>query len=137
MSLGFCGSNLEETAMADTSIKMRYGLLRATKCIGCKVENDQRESLGKIEDLIIDQSEGHVAAAVLSFGGFLGMGEKLVAVPLSALTFDADEEKFILNIDKETLRNAPSFTQSSWPDLIDRVWAADIYSYFGYPPYWH
>lgn len=123
--------------MSDTSVQMRYGMLRSTKLVGSKIENSQGESLGKIEDLVIDLGEGRIAAAIVSFGGFLGMGEKLVAVPMSAFTFDAQEQKFLLNVEKETLKNAPSFRNDDWPELIDRVWAADVYSYYGYPPYWH
>ena len=122
--------------MPDTSVQLRDGMLRSSKCIGAKVVNPEGESLGRIEDLVIDPYENQVAAAVVSFGGFLGIGEKLVPVPLSALSYDAREQRFLINVDKETLRNGPSFRHDAWPALMDRVWAADLYSYYGYPPYW-
>jgi sporulation protein YlmC with PRC-barrel domain len=123
--------------MSDTKIQPRVGLHRSTKLIGMKFENPQGDALGKIEDLVIDPGEGRIAAVVVSFGGFLGLGEKLVAIPISAFTYDEVKRRFLLNIDKETLRNAPSFGTDDWPELIDRVWAADVFSYYGYPPYWH
>lgn len=123
--------------MSDTTLRPRIGLHRATKLVGTKFENPQGDNLGKIEDLILDPSNGRVAAVIVSFGGFLKLGAKLVAIPLSAFTYDEGRKMFLLNIDKETLENAPSFSNDDWPELIDRIWAADVYSYYGYPPYWH
>jgi sporulation protein YlmC with PRC-barrel domain len=122
--------------MPDTSVQLRDGMLRSSKCIGAKVVNPEGETLGRIEDLVIDPYENQVAAAVVSFGGFLGIGEKLVPIPLSALSYDTREQRFLINVDKETLRNGPAFRHDAWPALMDRVWAADLYSYYGYPPYW-
>jgi len=115
----------------------KYGVVSASKIIGEAVINRQNESLGKIHELVIDAKEGRLAYAVLSFGGFMGMGNKLFAMPWKALEFAANENKFILNVDKEKLKSAPGFDQNSkWPDFADRTWGSSIYTHYGYDPYW-
>ena len=74
--------------------------------------------------------------AVLSFGGFLGMGDKLFAIPFEALKFDTVNEKIILDVDKEILENAPGFDKDNWPDITEHSWLVDVYNYYGYRPYW-
>ncbi|MFO7645950.1 MAG: PRC-barrel domain-containing protein [Desulfosarcina sp.] len=114
-----------------------YGVVSASKIIGEAVVNRQDENLGKIHELVIDAKEGRVAYAVLSFGGFLGMGNKLFAMPWSAFEFAQHENKLILNVDKEKLKAAPGFDQDAkWPDFADRDWGNSIYKYYGYDPYW-
>jgi sporulation protein YlmC with PRC-barrel domain len=100
------------------------------------VRNSAGEDLGRVEELMIDIPTGRVAYAVLSFGGFLGIGSKLFAVPWQALTFDQRENQFILNVDRKLLENAPGFDKDNWPDMADRTFCANIYSYYGYSPYW-
>ena len=114
-----------------------YGVVSASKIIGEAVVNRQNENLGKIHELVIDAKEGRVAYAVLSFGGFMGMGNKLFAVPWRAFEFAKLENKLILNVDKEKLKAAPGFDQDAkWPDFADRTWGNSIYKYYGYDPYW-
>jgi sporulation protein YlmC with PRC-barrel domain len=103
---------------------------------GNEVINQAGENLGKIETFMIDPEEGRVAYAVLSFGGFLGMGNKLFAVPMQALTLVPDKGKFLLNESKERLENAPGFDKDHWPDMADPVWGSSIYDYYGFDPYW-
>jgi sporulation protein YlmC with PRC-barrel domain len=118
------------------SAKM-YGVVSASRIIGEAVINRQDENLGKIHELVIDAKEGHLAYAVLSFGGFMGMGKKLFAIPWNAFEFSNTENKLILNVDKEKLENAPGFDKDAeWPDFADRTWGDDIYNYYGYKPYW-
>jgi PRC-barrel domain len=117
--------------------EVMYGVVSASKIIGEAVENLQQEKLGKIHELVIDASEGRVAYAVLSFGGFLGMGNKLFAMPWKAFEFSSTENKLILNVDKKKLEIAPGFDKDAkWPDFADRTWGASIYKYYGYDPYW-
>ena len=92
--------------MAQTRLKHEPKVLAADTLTGNKVVNPQKEDLGKIEHLMIDLASGRIAYAVLSFGGFLGMGDKLFAIPWSALTVDTVEKQFILNVDKELLKLA-------------------------------
>ena len=85
---------------------------------------------------MIDVEKGRVAYAVLSFGGFLGIGDKLFAIPWSALAVDTGEERFILNVDKQLLKHAPGFDKAHWPNIADRAWDAEVSSYYGAKPYW-
>src|SRR6266545_1040910 len=87
-------------------------VMDAGTLIGDKVVNAQGESLGEIEAIMLDVESGRIAYAVLSFGGFLGMGTKLFALPWSALTLDTDEKQFILDFPKDKLENAPGFDKN-------------------------
>lgn len=100
------------------------------------VENSSGEKLGKIEELMVDLDNGRIAYAVLSFGGFLGMRDKLFAIPFDALKFDTINEKIMVNVDKEILENAPGFNKDNWPEMAEHAWLVDVYDYYGYPPYW-
>jgi sporulation protein YlmC with PRC-barrel domain len=111
-------------------------VMDAKTLIGDSVVNAAGEKLGKIEAIMIDVTSGRVAYAVLSFGGFLGMGKKLFAVPWSALTLDAAEKRFVLNIPKERLENAPGFDPDHWPSMADSTWATEIHEYYEIRPYW-
>lgn len=111
-------------------------VLSADTLTGDKVVNHQKEHLGKIEHLMIDLANGRIAYAVLSFGGFLGMGDKLFAIPWSALTVDTVEKQFVLNVDKEVLKRAPGFDKDHWPNMADRSWGTKIFTYYGAKPYW-
>lgn len=98
---------------------------------GNDVYNLEDEDLGDVKDFMLDMRTGKVAYAVLSFGGFLSMGEKLFAVPWSALTLDTVNERFTLNVTKERLENAPGFDKDNWPNMADPVWADGIRTYYG------
>ena len=102
-----------------------------------KVVNAAGEKLGNIEDYMVDLNNGRIAYCVLSFGGFLGMGDKLFAVPWSAMTLDTENKCFILNVDKERLKNAPGFDKDNWPDMTSADFGTRIYSYYNVTPYWH
>ncbi len=97
---------------------------------GDDVVNPQGEDLGKIEDIMIDMSDGKVAYGVLSFGGFLGMGNKLFAVPWNSLQVDPENKRFVLNFPKERLENAPGFDKDNWPNMSDPKFKSEISSYY-------
>lgn len=111
-------------------------VLSANTIIGDSVVNRADEDLGEIDDLMIDLEGGRVRYAVLSFGGFLGMGDKLFAVPLETLTLDAENKRFVLDIDRERLKNAPGFDKDNWPDTTEQDWQTEVYEYYGATPYW-
>lgn len=113
-------------------------VLQASTAIGNKVFNPAGEQLGILKELVIDLEDGCIAYAVLSFGGFLGMGDKLFAIPWEALVLDAKDHTFILDVDKEVLKEAPGFDKDHWPDnaQYEAGWLLDIYEYYGYSPYW-
>jgi sporulation protein YlmC with PRC-barrel domain len=112
-------------------------VLSASTLEGDRVVNAAGEDIGKIDEIMIDTPTGRVAYAVLSFGGFLGMGDKLFAIPWNLLSLDEDNQVFQLNIDKETLKRAPGFDKDNWPDMADRTWGGEIYKYYGTSPYWN
>ncbi|MGH8523507.1 MAG: PRC-barrel domain-containing protein [Gammaproteobacteria bacterium] len=103
---------------------------------GDSVVNRQGETLGEIQDIMIDVPSGRVGYAVLSVGGFLGMGDKLFAIPWNALILDAENERFILDVPKERLDSAPGFDKDHWPSMADQRWGTEIHSYYGTQPYW-
>lgn len=110
-------------------------LMGANTLDGNDVYNKQDEDLGDVKEIMIDVPTGRVAYAVLSFGGFLGMGEKLFAVPWSALKLDTANKRFVLDVSKERLKEAPGFDKDAWPDMADPTWVKGIHSYYGVTPY--
>ena len=111
-------------------------VMDADTLIGDSVVNAAGEDLGEIKAIMLDVESGRIADAVLSFGGFLGMGNKLFAIPWSALTLDAGEKRFILDIAKERLDNAPGFDKDHWPSMTDPSWARQLHQYYDVKPYW-
>jgi sporulation protein YlmC with PRC-barrel domain len=110
------------------------GLMGADTLVGNDVYNDKDEDIGEIKEIMLDMSSGRVSYAVMSFGGFLGMGEKLFAVPWSALTLDTENKRFVLKVDKERLKDAPGFDKDHWPNMADQSWMNGIHSYYGTKP---
>jgi sporulation protein YlmC with PRC-barrel domain len=108
--------------------------LTATSIIGDKVENAEGENLGHIDNLMINLRTGQVEYAVLQFGSFLGMGGKLFAIPFDELKLDPSRELFILNRDKDYLKNMPGFDQAHWPDTNEHVYFSDVDNYWGTTP---
>jgi sporulation protein YlmC with PRC-barrel domain len=111
-------------------------LLRSSILFRYQVKSPQGEDLGKIEEIMIDMEVKRIAYAILSFGGFMGLGDKWVPVPWEALTFKPADKVLILNIEKEKLQKAPNFESATLPELANRQWGAVIHTYYGYPPYW-
>lgn len=111
-------------------------VLSASTLEGDSVRNAAGEDLGKIEEIMIDIPTGRVAYAVLSFGGFLGLGSKLFAIPWGALSLDEDAHQFVLNVDRAVLESAPGFDKDNWPDMGDPSWGQQVHSYYGYKPFW-
>ena len=114
----------------------RRRVLAASTLTGDRVHNQAGEDLGKIEEIMIDLDRGRVAYAVLSFGGFLGLGDKLFAIPWQAITVDTVKKQLILNADKALLEKAPGFDKDNWPDMADLSLGTTLYGYYGYKPYW-
>jgi hypothetical protein len=123
--------------MAEPRLAKYANIVPATKVvIGSKVVNQQNEDLGKIEDIVLDADAGRIAYAVLSFGGFLGLGDKYFAIPWEAFSFNPSDRYFVLNLDKRLLENAPGFDKDNWPNLADVTWGTQIFKHYGYRPYW-
>jgi len=110
-------------------------LMGADTLIGNDVYNKQSEDLGEIKEIMLDMDSGRVSYAVLSFGGFLGMGEKLFAVPWDALKLDTVNKRFVLDVNRDRLKSAPGFDKNQWPDMADATWEKSIHAYYGTKPY--
>lgn len=109
-------------------------LMGANTLIGNDVYSQNDEDLGDIKEIMLDTDSGKVCYAVLSYGGFLGMGEKLFAVPWQALRLDTDNKRYVLNIDSSKLESAPGFDKDHWPNMADETWANSIHTYYGIQP---
>lgn len=105
-------------------------LLSAVTITGDEVRNLQNEKLGTIQDVMIDTVEGRIRYAVLVSGGFLGMGNRLFAIPWKALKQDRKNQRFMLDVDVERLKNAPGFDRDQWPSMADTTWNSTVESYY-------
>lgn len=111
-------------------------LIPAGDLIGTKVKNFENEELGRIKDVIIDMEYDSASYAIITHGGFLGMGEKLYAVPFQALELNAERDSLTLDVSLERLHNAPGFVTENWPEAPSYEYLTDVYNYFGYELYW-
>jgi len=111
-------------------------ILSASSIANDSVCNPQGEKLGDIKDVMIDVRSGRIAYAVLSFGGFLGIGDKLFAIPWSMLTVDASRKELILNVTKEQLEKAEGFDKDNWPDFADTSFHDRTHGYWKQSPSW-
>ena len=111
-------------------------LIAADKVQGTPVYNSAGESLGEIYDLMIDKRSGHVAYAIMSFGGFLGIGDKYHPLPWSILTYDTQKGGYVVNLSRDVLERAPSYAVSASPAWGDREYETSIHDYYGVSPYW-
>ncbi len=106
-------------------------ILSADSIMGTDVKNAQGESLGSIKDMMLSTTENRVEYYVLSFGGIMGMGDKLFAIPPEAMTVNTKDETFVLNVSKEMLENAEGFDKDNWPNFADAKFKQDLYSHYG------
>lgn len=108
-------------------------IMAADTLSGEKVVNQAGDSLGEITHIMLDVTQGTIAYAVLSFGGVFGLGDRLFAVPWHSLALDVDNKWFVLNVEKERLRDAPGFDKKHWPAMADPAWAREVNAYYGPP----
>lgn len=118
---------------ADNSSGPGPALMGADTLLGNDVYNKDGEDLGDIKEFMIEMASGQVAYAVLSFGGLMGMGDKLFAVPWAALKLDTANKRFTLDVPKEALKDAPGFNEDHWPSMTDHVWASGVHKFYGTP----
>ncbi|CAB3761465.1 PRC-barrel domain-containing protein [Paraburkholderia solisilvae] len=111
-------------------------VMAASTLDGDRVMSSDGHDIGKLKDIMLDVRSGRIAYAVLSSGGFLGIGDKLLAIPWSALTLDAANQCFVLSLTAERVKNAPGFDKNHWPSMADVTWATSIHQYYGREPYW-
>jgi sporulation protein YlmC with PRC-barrel domain len=106
-------------------------ILTATSIIGDRVENRQGEHLGRIKDIMLDLQRGNIAYVVLEYGGFMGVGEKLFAIPFIDLDLDQTQQKFMLDVEKEQLDRAPGFDKAHWPETNSHSYSKGTSSSWG------
>jgi sporulation protein YlmC with PRC-barrel domain len=107
-------------------------LIRSSDVIGMNVYNHQNQKLGDIDDIVLDGSTNRVSYVVLSRGGVLGIGDKLFAIPWSALEYrHLEPKKLFLNMDDNTLKNAPGFDKKTWPDMADATFRESLTTFYG------
>jgi hypothetical protein len=128
-SLGFVSANVYAGGGMSKGWHRAY---EVGEIVGSDVKTPGGEELGRIHDFAID-SNGRVAFIILAYGGFMGMGEKLVAIPFGAFTYDHIQKHLVVDIRREKLESAPSFDRS---ELLNSKRAEDNYKYFGIQPYW-
>ena len=112
-------ANVMNTGNEGVATDETGSLIAASKVNGTTVYNSQGESLGSIYDVMIDKRSGEVAYAVMSFGGFLGMGEDYHPLPWSMLTYDTEQGGYVVNLDKDSLEGAPRYNEADearWDD---------------------
>jgi sporulation protein YlmC with PRC-barrel domain len=110
-------------------------LMGAETLVGNDVFNRDSVDLGDIKEIMLDMRSGRVSYAVLSFGGFMGIGEKFFAVPWQALKLDTENKRFVLDVSKDQLESAPGFDKDHWPDMADPTWEKSIHAHYGTRPY--
>jgi hypothetical protein len=124
------------TPAADLKATETFSLIAADKVEGTSVYSPTGEKLGTVENLMIDKVTGKVGYAVMSFGGFLGMGESRHPLPWDTLTYDTNLGGYVVDIDMETLRGAPTYLEAGDVNWQDRDWNKRLHDYYGVAPYW-
>jgi sporulation protein YlmC with PRC-barrel domain len=111
-----------------------YENIRASRVQGTAVYNPVGERLGAIDDLVIGKRDGTVKYAIMSFGGFLGMGEEYYPVPWDMLRYDAGKGGYVADLTKERLTGSPRFNRGDEPNWTDPAFGRRIDDYYGSPP---
>jgi hypothetical protein len=121
--------------MTDATVSKAHSLIASDRVEGTAVRRPDGSKVGSIERLMIDKLSGKVAYAVLSFGGFLGMGEKHAAIPWERLTYDPALEAYRVNLSDDEISRAPTHSAGDF-DWGDRTREIEIHNYYGAKPYW-
>ena len=111
-------------------------LISAGKVQGVAVYNAAGESLGSIYDVMLDKRSGNVAYAIMSFGGFLGIGDKYHPIPWSLLKYDTSKGGYVVNLDRKQLEGAPAYSVGTDPGWGNRDYETRLHDYYGVGPYW-
>jgi hypothetical protein len=114
-----------------------HSLISADKVEGTAVYNRQGEKLGSVDGIMIDKVSGKVAYAVMSFGGFMGIGDRYHPLPWSVLTYDTEKGGYTVDLDRGTLEKAPTFAGGETPDWGNRGWGEQLHEHYRARPYWH
>lgn len=103
-------------------------LVKSNEVISVDVKSSAKENLGEIEEIVLDKLSGQARYVVLSFGGFLGMGDKYFAFPWKAISYSPEDKCFILNVNKDKLKKENGFDKNHWPDMA--TWPETVDRYY-------
>ena len=126
-----------ETVRETSDVRETTRLISSEKVTGTSVENTRGDSLGSIEEIMIDKISGKVAYAVLNYGSFLGMGGKLFALPWDILKYDTGRNAYVVGIPEGRLKGAPSYDAGTEPNWGDPQYAKDLHDYYGSKADWY
>ena len=124
------------TTTSGAAIEETDRLIASDKVEGTAVYNRQDEHLGTVHNFMVDKSTGRVAYAVMSFGGFLGMGQSYHPLPWRVLNYDTRRGGFVVDLDRSRLEKAPTYTAAEIPNWSDRTYGNRIDEFYGVPSYW-
>ncbi|MEW6706631.1 MAG: PRC-barrel domain-containing protein [Pseudomonadota bacterium] len=130
------GARIQGSGLYDNTSGPGPRLMTASTLTGDKVVNRSGDTLGEINEIMLDVPRGRVAYAVMSAGGVLGVGQKLFAIPWNAMVLDTDRHCFILDVPVERFKEAPGFDKDHWPEQADEQWHRDLHAYYRAPVYW-
>ena len=110
--------------------------VRVSQLMGANIQNSRGENVGEIEDIVLDATSGKVRYAAVTYGGFLGLGDKLFAVPFQAFkvqrqSADSNEYTLVLNVTQEQLEGAQGFNEDNWPNFADREFTREVDRRYG------
>ncbi|MEN3160970.1 PRC-barrel domain-containing protein [Tistrella mobilis] len=122
--------------MATPATTETSNLISADRVEGTSVYGADGEKIGSVSGVMLNKLNGRVAYAVLSFGGFLGIGEKYHPVPWDVLKYDTSKEGYVVNLTRDQLENAPTYDRGDERRLYDRTYEESVHRHYGVPPYW-
>lgn len=116
--------------------------IRVSKLVGMKLQNSRKESVGQIKDIVVDPASGRIQYVAVTYGGFLGLGDKLFAVPMRAIQVQQDPDSrdrvvLVLDVTKEQMNGAQGFDESNWPNFADKNFSTDMYRRYKLEEYWN
>jgi hypothetical protein len=112
------------------------GVISASKVTGTNVYNIEGDLLGEIHDVMLDKRSGRIAYAIMSFGGFLGIGEQYHPLPWATLKYDTRQRGYVVGLTRGQLQGAPTFALTDSPAWGDRAYETRIHDYYKTAPYW-
>jgi hypothetical protein len=119
--------------MATATAHPDLSMISSEDVEGTTVFDPVGNEIGEIDHLMIDKVSGQVRYAVMSFGGFMGLGHSHYPLPWSSLKYDKEREGYVTNVTEQQLKNAPEFSDDSW---VDRDWEARVHQHYSASPYW-
>jgi sporulation protein YlmC with PRC-barrel domain len=129
-------SKRKDAPMATPATTETSNLISADRVEGTSVYGADGEKIGSVYGVMLNKLNGRVAYAVISFGGFLGIGEKYHPVPWEVLKYDTSKEGYLVNLTRDQLENAPTYDRGDERRLYDRTYEESVHRHYGVPPYW-